>query len=112
MPRSLFGALHQLVECSGLSGFETEVREKIKSMQAGYLNEISTDNIGNLVGTLSWGEGTGLSILLVAHMDEIGFLVKSINKDGTLGIIPIGKGLQEGKSFDTGTTLSHRVRIL
>src|SRR5258705_260320 len=72
----------QLVESSGVSGSEGPVREVVKPLLPGWV-KTETDTAGNLWVRAGQGEGP---VVIVAHMDEIGFRVDTINADGTLGL--------------------------
>ncbi len=88
--------LQRLTETYGASGHEQAVRDQIKK-ELGPDAHTETDADGNLIlklgvaGTDSSGSGTP-RILFVAHMDEIGFQVKSISNDGRLEVEWIGGG--------------------
>ena len=63
------------------------------------------DTAGNLVLTVGRGEPT---VVFVAHLDEVGFVIRSIADDGTLDIDPLGglfPSLWEGRPalVHTGT---------
>ena len=76
--------LEHLTEAYGVSNHEERIRDTIKPLLPPWAKP-ETDNAGNLivrVGTAAAGSNTP-RILIVAHMDEIGFEVKSIAKDGT-----------------------------
>jgi putative aminopeptidase FrvX len=85
--------LKSLVESYGVSGHEKRVRDEVKSLLPPWAKP-ETDEAGNLV--LRVGEASGgtktARILVVAHMDEIGFEVKSISKDGRLEVEWRGNG--------------------
>ncbi len=70
--------LLELSEIPGVSGYEDEVREKIKEKLEGVVDEVRVDRAGNLIG-LKKGEGKG-SIMIATHMDEIGLMVTKIEK--------------------------------
>jgi putative aminopeptidase FrvX len=72
----------------GPSGFEENVREQIKEYLAGKA-EFTQDNLGSLICKK---EGTSSSpkIMIAGHMDEIGFMVNSITKNGYVKFIPLG----------------------
>jgi putative aminopeptidase FrvX len=83
--------LSKLVETYGASGHEELVRQNVTRLLPNWAKP-ETDNGGNLilhVGTASAGTKTP-KILVVAHMDEIGFEVKSISKDGRLEVETLG----------------------
>lgn len=69
----------------GVSGREEKVRKKIIEMVDGY--EYSVDDIGNL--TIEVGNGKE-TIMMMAHMDEIGFYISNVRKDGKLVIRKVG----------------------
>jgi len=78
--------LERLVESYGVSGFEGRVRQVIVSQLPGWAKP-ETDSLGNL--WVRVGKG-GAPVVLVAHMDEIGFQVSAIRDDGTLELTPRG----------------------
>ena len=53
------------------------------------ITEISTDNLGSIICKKT-GSAENPKIMLPGHMDEIGFLVSSITKEGFLKFIPLG----------------------
>ncbi|MDK2796291.1 MAG: hypothetical protein PWQ22_1492 [Archaeoglobaceae archaeon] len=79
--------IRKLSNAHGVSGFEEELREVIKGELEGYADEIRTDSMGNLIATRN---GRELELMLSAHMDEIGFVVKKIDDKGFIRIAPIG----------------------
>jgi len=87
--------LQHLTETYGVSNHEERVRETIKPLLPSWAKP-ETDDAGNLilhVGTASPSSKTP-RLLIVAHMDEIGFEVKSIAKDGRLEVEWRGSGVQ------------------
>src|SRR6266568_3535082 len=76
------GVLSQLVESYGVSGSEAPVREVVKRLLPGWV-KTQPDTAGDLWVRTGQGEGP---VVIVAHMDEIGFRVDTINADGTLGL--------------------------
>lgn len=69
-----------LCKASGVSGDEGEVRDIIRRRAGSCGGEISEDALGNLI-VKKKGE-TGLSVMLCAHMDEVGIIVTGITDDG------------------------------
>ena len=74
----------------GVSGFEMPIHNVIKSAFKPYVDEFMTDNLGSIVGVRHGNSKDKLSILLDAHMDEIGFMVKNIDKNGFIRLEPLG----------------------
>ncbi len=96
--------LKKLTETHAPSGCEAPVRDVITSILEKYVDEIYVDKMGNLI-TLKKGINGKPKILLDAHMDEIGMLVKYIDEKGFI------KFSYTGGFFDQ-TVLNQRVIIL
>lgn len=90
---SLVGILSKLVETYGVSLHEAPVRDAIKERLPPWAKP-ETDDAGDLlvkIGSAPAGAHTP-SILVVAHMDEIGYEVKSVSNDGRLEVGSDGGG--------------------
>ena len=72
---SLIKTISDLCLISSLSGHEEEVREYLKNKLKKQRLNYDTDNLGNLVCTLD-GKKQYPSVMLFAHMDQLGFIVK------------------------------------
>ncbi len=81
--------LKELTELNGGSGDEGRVREFIKSKIEGAVASVEIDRIGNLIA-LKKGSRSDFKIGILAHMDEVSFMITSINEDGTLSFRPVG----------------------
>ena len=73
--------LAELTNAHGVVGFEGEVRDILRREWRGLLTDLRTDGVGNLLGTLK-GQSESPRVLLMAHLDEVGFLVRYIDEDG------------------------------
>jgi len=93
--------LKELTLLSGVSGNEKAVRNYMKVQLKGIADATHQDNIGSIAFEF---KGTGPKVLLVGHMDEIGFMVHSIRKDGLINFIALG-------GFDPRTLMSSPVEI-
>ncbi|HWD39915.1 MAG TPA: M20/M25/M40 family metallo-hydrolase [Fimbriimonas sp.] len=80
--------LKELTEARGISGQEDAIREIVVRELNG-LGELSTDRMGSVI-CLKKGSGGGKKLMIAAHMDEIGFMVKFIDKDGFLRLQTVG----------------------
>jgi putative aminopeptidase FrvX len=65
--------LKEMSELFGVTGFEEEVRAYIKDKLNGLVDEFRVDVLGNILG-FKKGK-TEKTLLLDAHIDEVGFLV-------------------------------------
>jgi endoglucanase len=82
-------SLKRLSEVIGISGYEAEARDVIHQEIKDLVDEAWVDPLGNLLA-IRKGSQEHPRILLDAHVDEIGFIVRYIHKDGFLRITPIG----------------------
>ncbi|MGE5584313.1 MAG: M42 family metallopeptidase [Bacillota bacterium] len=80
--------LKDLSEAPGVSGYEKEVRRVIRRYVEPYA-VIEQDRLGSLVARRT-GASDRPRIMLAAHMDEIGFMVKSVTSEGYLRFLPLG----------------------
>lgn len=80
--------LKALTEASGVPGYEREVREVIRRYFQEF-GEISQDKIGSLICRKA-GSAKDPKILVAGHMDEVGFMVKYITKEGFIRFTPLG----------------------
>ena len=78
-----------LMMIPGLSGYEGRVRRRIASE----LNTLGiasrTDRLGNLIATLE-GNNASPSVMLFAHMDQLGFIVRKIEASGLIRVERLG----------------------
>lgn len=81
--------LKQLTESSGVSGNEKEVRDLIISEIKEYVDTLKIDRIGNIIAYKK-GKDTNKKLMVTAHMDEVGLLVKEIDNMGLLKFTTVG----------------------
>jgi len=84
--------LKQLSEAFGVSGAENEVRNILKKELEPF-GVVKTDSLGNLFVHKSYLPEKP-RIMLCAHMDEVGLMIKSIDKNGLLKFYTVG-GIDE-----------------
>ncbi|MHA2406622.1 MAG: M42 family peptidase, partial [Candidatus Hermodarchaeia archaeon] len=82
-------SLRELSEVIGISGFEAEARALIQQEIDPLVDEAWVDPLGNLLA-IRKGAKEHPRILLDAHVDEIGFIVRYIHDNGFLRLTPIG----------------------
>ncbi|MCK5584570.1 M42 family metallopeptidase, partial [Candidatus Bipolaricaulota bacterium] len=96
--------LRKLSNAFGVSGFEDEVREMIQSLVAPHVDEVKIDALGNILAIRKSANPDAKTLMLDAHTDEIGFIVKWIEKDGFRRFAPLG-------GWDPRIIPGHRVVI-
>lgn len=74
----------------GVSGNEKMVAECVKKLFSKFCDEITSDNLGNVIGTRKGTNPSAPSLMIEAHMDELGLMVSGITEEGSLKFIPIG----------------------
>lgn len=77
----------KLSNAHGISGSEGNIRAILEEELRPYVDEMRVDKMGNLIAVK---KGEGPSIMLAAHMDEIGLMVKYIDDKGFLRFVKIG----------------------
>ena len=82
--------LIRLVNAFGVSGKEMEVRNLIEKEIKKHVTNLSTDKMGNLIAHKKGSLKKPTKIMIAAHMDEIGLMVKNMEKDGKLRIAEVG----------------------
>ncbi|RLG89903.1 M42 family peptidase [Candidatus Bathyarchaeota archaeon] len=86
--------LEKLSNACGVTGREEEVRNLMKELLKSYVDEVKEDKLGNVIGIKrarkKRGKKKPLSVMLAAHMDEIGLMVKTVTKEGFLQFAKIG----------------------
>jgi putative aminopeptidase FrvX len=78
--------LQELTEAHGVSGYEAEVRALVRRYLEP-LGDVEQDRVGSLI--CRQGEA-GPRVMLAGHMDEVGFMVSHVTKEGFLKFLPLG----------------------
>lgn len=119
MPKSTLNLdlLTRLCETPGVPGREERVRALIEKEIKGLFDEVRTDAMGSLIcrrlpregkggkgKNKAGGTGRATRVMLLCHMDEIGFYVKGIDDQGFIRLNNAG-------GFDTRNLFSRRVLV-
>ncbi|KZL20858.1 putative aminopeptidase YsdC [Pseudovibrio axinellae] len=101
--------LRRLCETPGVPGHEHRVREIILNEIEGMFDEVQTDPMGSLICRRAPRKKSKkgkkpLKVMLLCHMDEIGFLVSHISEKGFVYVQPVG-------GFDPRNLFSRRVLV-
>jgi putative aminopeptidase FrvX len=79
--------LERLSNAHGISGREGSIQEIVRQEIGPLVDEIRVDNLGNLVATK---RGESPSVMIAAHMDEIGLMTKYVDEKGFIRFVTIG----------------------
>lgn len=79
--------LKKIIEAPGISGYEKEISNIMQEELKKSCDDVQIDNFGNVIAKKGQGKK---KIMLAAHMDEIGLMVKHIIKEGYVYFIKVG----------------------
>ena len=98
-----FDLLKRLCETPGVSGNESSVRKLVAAELSPFMDAVSVDVMGNLIGVKQGVLGAP-RVMIASHLDEIGFRVRFIDDSGFLRVSPIG-------GWDPRTMVAQRVLV-
>ena len=96
-----------LCELAAPSGREQSLRELIVERWSQHVDQVEVDSIGNVVARVG---GSGLRVLVVAHLDEIGWVVRHITEEGFL-LLDTAQGVRNAGP-EPRHMIGHRAVIL
>ncbi len=82
--------IKKLSSLHAVSGYEYRISEQIADMFSLHCDSVTTDALGSVVGTKKSPCPNARSVMIEAHMDEIGLMVTEIGEDGFLRFSNIG----------------------
>ncbi len=94
--------LGKLSQADGVSGYEADVRQILKPLLAPF-GEVIQDRLGSLICKVPGSSGEP-RIMMAAHMDEVGFVVKEITDSGFVKFLQVG-------DWDNQHLMGQRVHI-
>lgn len=81
--------LKKLSDMRGVSGFEYRINNSIADMMKPFCDKVYITSLGSVVGVKKAQNPTA-KIMLEAHCDEIGLMVRNIDKNGFITFVCIG----------------------
>ena len=81
--------LKQLVETPSVTGTETQIASVVRERLSEIADEIETNVMGSVHARLH-GSGSAPSVMIAAHMDEVGLMVTHISDQGFLSVAAVG----------------------
>ena len=94
--------LQRLIETPGVPGREEKQREIAREELGTLTDEVRTDALGSVIGTKRGSDE--VSVMVAAHMDEIGFFVKHVDDKGFIRLQTLG-------GHDPANMVSQRVVV-
>ena len=81
--------LKKILETPSVTGTEVCVAERVRKRLANVADSIETNVMGSVHATLK-GKGNAPSVMIAAHMDEVGLMVTYISEEGFLSVAAVG----------------------
>ena len=82
--------LSELVKLRGVSGDESEVRQYLKDKCKELAGNVAVDRLGNVIAVKRGSKYPDKTVMICAHMDEIGLIINHIEPSGTLKFAVVG----------------------
>ncbi len=81
--------IKRLTDTPGVSGYEGPIRKLLSELLTPFSTSVETDNIGSLIACRKTSQEHP-KIMLVAHQDEVGFMVTQITDNGFIRFQQLG----------------------
>lgn len=82
--------IKKLCEAIGVAGLENKASQKAAKLLKEYVDDVVIDNFGNVIGKIVSKNPNAKTVLLDAHIDEIGMIVTAIDDKGFLKVSNCG----------------------
>ncbi len=101
--------IRALTEASGIAGDEAQVAELVSSFFSPLCDRVTIDKLNNVIG-FKKGDTSKGSIMLAAHIDQIGLMVHAIEDGGFLRCVAVG-GIDPRVLVGTEVTVLGKERL-
>lgn len=82
--------IKKTTQLQGTSGFEHNIRTFMREEMSPFVDELDYDGLGGVFGVKHSENKEAPKLMVAAHMDEVGFMVSSITKNGLMKVLPLG----------------------
>ncbi|MCC8123364.1 MAG: M42 family metallopeptidase [Oscillospiraceae bacterium] len=100
----MLNLIKALCALPGVSSFEGPVRDYIRARITPFADDVRVDAMGNLIAFKRGKRPAGNTLLLAAHMDEVGLIIRELCEDGCLKFETVG-------GIDRRVLIGKRVRV-
>ena len=87
---SLADKIKKLTNAYGVSGDEFRISKIAAELMAPYCDRVEIDDFGNVLGYRDCGIPSAKTVMLDAHIDQIGFLITEVTEEGFLRFTTVG----------------------
>lgn len=102
--QSIKEKLKELTSLSGVSGNEKEVRDYVLDKVKGKCDEVTCDSMGNVICFKKGSKANSKTVMIAAHLDEVGLICSGFTEDGCIKFKPVG-------GIDPRVLVSKRVTV-
>ena len=81
--------LRELTAIPALSGYEDRMIARMRDLFSQHADKVQVDKLGNVIATFN-GESPEPNLMIFAHMDELGLVIRKIEEDGFLRFERVG----------------------
>jgi len=82
--------LDELIAAPALSAHEGALQARLVGVLGPVMDDVRVDPLGNVIAKRKGTSGSGRAVLVTAHMDQIGFLVRDVTSTGFARVHPVG----------------------
>lgn len=86
----LIEIMEDFMMTEAVSGYEKKMAYKLKSYLESFSDSVEIDKAGNVISTFPGTDSSAPSIMIFAHIDQLGFIVRKIEKNGLIQIDRLG----------------------
>ena len=86
----MLNTIKELCALSGIGGWEDEVRAYIMTRASAHADGMRVDELGNLIVYKKGSKSAPNTLMLCAHMDEVGLIIRGITDEGYLKFDCVG----------------------
>jgi len=86
----LKGVLKRFMLTPAVSGYESEMAYAFIDEIKGYVDSTRIDRIGNVIAKIKGSKDDALKVMVYAHLDQLGFIVRKIEDDGFIQVDRLG----------------------
>lgn len=104
LTKETIALMEELTQAIGISGDEKAISQIMRTHMEPYADEIVYDNLGSMFALKKSKKEGAPRVLVCGHMDEVGFMITSIKKNGLASFICIG-------GIDAQSLHAQRVRV-
>lgn len=85
-----FKRIKQITEIQSVAGFEHNIRNFLREELTPLVDEVEVDGLGGIFGIRKNDDADAPKLMIVAHMDEVGFMLTQIKDNGLFKVRPLG----------------------